>query len=405
MKRKVVPIDKATEKLTASDFVSLRFGGLIEPRDLDGDPAFKGSLFRAEAGDLIYSKIDCRNGAIGIVPSEFPRIAVTSEFPVYRLLMDKVVPEYIFLLFQTRHFLNVINGMISGASGRKRVQPEELEGVRVPIPPRPVQEAIVDHWRQAQPGLEMAQAELDAASSNLNAWIFSRTKVELIHRPWLALDWRNLHRWDVKTARAAAFRLAHPEFVPFSSYAEEATEMVKPRLEPEHEWPVYGVNNKEGVFFSHKQRGSEFNAPYKRICKDWFFHNPTRSAVGSLGHVPEVPEDAITSPEYQIWRLRDLGRESLLPGFVAVLIRTKWFVEVIQFHRVGAVKQRLYVENLLEMPVPRFPRDLQERIASAREAALAKLAAARCRAETVKQEIEEMILGVRPAPKVPQANT
>jgi hypothetical protein len=51
----------------------------------------------------------------------------------------------------------------------------------------------------------------------------------------------------------------------------------------------------------------EFNAPYKRIHKDCFFHNPTRSSVGSLGHVPEVPKDAITSPEYQVWKLRDLG--------------------------------------------------------------------------------------------------
>jgi hypothetical protein len=114
--------------------------------------------------------------------------------------------------------------------------------------------------------------------------------------------------------------------------------------------------------------------------------------------VPEVPKDAITSPEYQVWRLRDLGPDSLLPDFVAVLIRTKWFVRVVQFHRVGAVKQRLYVENLLEMPVPKFPHDLQERIAAARSTALVKLAAVRKRAQVVKREVEEMILGVRPAP-------
>ncbi|HEV2438240.1 MAG TPA: hypothetical protein VG077_19795, partial [Verrucomicrobiae bacterium] len=59
---------------------------------------------------------------------------------------------------------------------------------------------------------------------------------------------------------------------------------------------------------------------------------------------------------------------------------------------------RLYVENLLEIPVPRFPRDLQLRISEARNSALAKLEAARKHAEIVKQEVEEMILGTRPIP-------
>ena len=30
-----------------------------------------------------------------------------------------------------------------------------------------------------------------------------------------------------------------------------------------------------------------------------------------------MPEDAITSPEYQVWKLRDIGGDSLLPGFAA----------------------------------------------------------------------------------------
>jgi hypothetical protein len=146
-----------------------------------------------------------------------------------------------------------------------------------------------------------------------------RTKADVFIRPMLALHWQNLNQWDVKAARAAAFRLAHPEFVRFGTFAEEATQMVKPFQSPEHEWPVYGVNNKEGVFFSHMQLGADFKTPYKRIQKDWFFHNPTRSSVGSLGHVPEVPENAITSPEYQVWKLRDLGKDSLPPGFVHIL--------------------------------------------------------------------------------------
>ena len=166
--------------------------------------------------------------------------------------------------------------------------------------------------------------------------------LDVLNQRWLVARWSDLIALDMKSARAAIFRLDNPTFRPLREFAEEATYLVKPWEEPEKDWPVYGVNNKDGVFFSHFQKGNDFNAPYKRIRKDWFFHNPTRSSVGSLGIVPDVPTDAITSPEYQVWRINS----GLLPGFVATLIGTQLFIDLIQIHRVGAVKQRLYVENL-----------------------------------------------------------
>jgi len=162
------------------------------------------------------------------------------------------------------------------------------------------------------------------------------------------LNWRVLSQWDLKGARAADFRVKHPDFKPMGTFIEEATELVRPADKPDKEWPVYGVNNREGVFFSHNQKGAEFNSAYKRIQKDWFFHNPTRANVGSLGRVPAVPKDALTSPEYQVWRIKG----GLLPEYVEVLIRTPFFLKLVEFHRVGAVKQRLFAQNLMEIPIP-----------------------------------------------------
>lgn len=162
------------------------------------------------------------------------------------------------------------------------------------------------------------------------------------------LYWRDLARWDLKSARAAAFRAAHPSFVRLGEFVEEATELVYPSRQPQHSWPVFGVSNRDGVSFSHCQLGESFNSAYKRIKKDWFFHNPTRANVGSLGRVPDVPEDAITSPEYQVWRIK----RDLLPAFVEILIRLPFFLDLIDCHRVGAVKERLYYENLAEIPIP-----------------------------------------------------
>lgn len=352
----------------------------------------KMEQFVAKPGDLVVSKIRARQGSIGLVEPQQCPVSVTIHYRVLIPDTQRIDRHYAWLALRSSYcraqFLAATGGAMKG-----EISEEALLTIKIPLPPLAEQTAIVARWRKAQYLVEHALSELKAVSAELDEVLHSITNFRSLETPMLVLHWQNLGQWDVKSSRAAAFRIANPSFVPLSHYAEEATEMVKPWLEPEKEWPVYGVNNKEGVFFSHFQKGFEFNAPYKRIRKAWFFHNPTRSSVGSLGIVPDVPDDAITSPEYQVWRLRP-GSEWPVE-FVAALVRTTWFVKLIQVHRVGAVKQRLYVENLLSMPMPIVHSDIRQKAAMQRQAALLKLADARQATESAKAEVEALILGIK----------
>lgn len=165
--------------------------------------------------------------------------------------------------------------------------------------------------------------------------------------------------------------------------------MVKPWDFPDKLWPIYGVNNKDGVFLSTKQETAKFNAAYKRIEKDWFFHNPTRANVGSLGIVPEVPDDAITSPEYQVWKLTS-GFE---PEFMDLLLQTQYFLTLVSFNRVGGVKQRMYYANLAEIRLPMVSPDIQKEYISSKAAIKAKLKGAATHLTKVKRQVERLILG------------
>lgn len=400
LERKLESIDKSNTDFRDIVLVSLHFDGEIEPREASAE-GFIGRLFVAEQGDVIYSKIDVRHGAIGVVPDNYSHVAVSSEFPVYRVRPSIALPGYIKLLFRTSAFRRKINSLISGASGRKRVQPSDLEGIEVPLPSIEIQRSIVAFWRKAEAAVDDAKERLSEPVNALNRRLLGlygkKASADVIHSRFFALDFKDLAAWDVKSGRASAFRLACPSFRPMGEFIEEATEPVRPFDQPEKDWPLYGVNNKEGVFLNSHQKGAEFNAAYKRIRKDWFFHNPTRCNVGSLGIVPEVPEDAITSPEYQVWRVRDGLRDPMLPDFVAVLIQTPFFLDLVQFNRVGAVKQRMYTENLMQVRIPYLPLGEQRRYAEARTAAMADLAKAKAHLEVALHEVEEMILGTRKA--------
>jgi len=201
--------------------------------------------------------------------------------------------------------------------------------------------------------------------------------------------WLNdIKRWDVKSAKAAKFRNDHPTFQPFGNFVEEATELAYVADEPDTEWPVYGVNNVDGVFLSHSQLGKNFRTPYKKIFKDWFFHNPTRANVGSLGRVREALEHAITSPEYQVWKIKD---KEWSADYVEVLLKMPFFNYLVDVHRVGGVKERLYVQDLLQMPIPNRNSKFQSAIVDQWRAGTENIAR---EAEAIEAEEQRLVDGV-----------
>lgn len=352
----------------------------------------KMTQFKAYKGDIVVSKINARKGAVGIVKSDTP-VGTTIHFRVFIPDNGRVLTTFLHLGLRSIFCRNQFE-ILTGGQGKGEISEDRLLSVEVPMPPLPIQQKIVAHWEAAQQERAAADAALSALVSELHWWLIKQTKGfgQVTRSKVLLANYENTQQWDVKAGRAAAFITANPDFIRLGDHTEECTETVKPWDKPEKEWPIYGVNNKEGVFLSSMQAGKEFNAPYKKVEKDWFFHNPTRANVGSLGIVPEVPTDAITSPEYQVWRLKG----GFLPDFMALMLRTDYFLALVAFNRVGGVKQRMYYANLAEIRLPEISAEVQKNFADRRQKILANITAANQKMLQRKNEVETMILGTRP---------
>jgi type I restriction enzyme, S subunit len=106
-------------------------------------------MFAAYPGDLVFSKIDARNGAIGLIPDEIPKAVVTSEYPVFIPKPDKLRPVYLRHLLQAAHFRTDLQSKASGTSGRKRVTPEGFLSLSVPVPSLPEQDELIARYSTA----------------------------------------------------------------------------------------------------------------------------------------------------------------------------------------------------------------------------------------------------------------
>ena len=372
----------------------ISFGGKLSILERDKRSGYKGRLFKAKSGQLIYSKIRVKQGSVCVIPPSVNWVAVSSEYPVYEINSDIADAAYLEIVLRSSFFKHYLEGISHGGSTKTRIHPDQFETLFIPIPPLSVQQKIVTYWEAAQQQRALANQALTDLVAEIHSHLIEQTHgFEQVtgSRMFLA-NYATTQQWDAKAGRAAAFISANPGFVRLGDYTEECSETVRPWEKPEKEWPIYGVNNKDGVFLSAEQKSEEFNAPYKKIEKDWLFHNPTRANVGSLGIVPEVPEDAITSPEYQVWRLKG----GYLPDFMALILRTDYFLALVAFNRVGGVKQRMYYANLAEIRLPMIDNDLQKHYAKQRLEILDNISLTNEMLAQRKRKIEQMIIGTRP---------
>ena len=112
--RQVAEVNDRSDLAAIPIIEKISFGGVVSVTEPDERAGYKGRLFWAEAGDLIYSKIRVKQGSLAIVARDVGPIAVSAEYPVYRPVESKVVPEYLALLLKSSFFLRFLDGLSSG---------------------------------------------------------------------------------------------------------------------------------------------------------------------------------------------------------------------------------------------------------------------------------------------------
>ena len=154
-----------------------------------------------QTGDLVFSKIDVRNGAIGLLPAALAPAVVTSEYPVYTPDPEQVEVAFLALLLRTPPFLALLRDAASGTSGRKRVSPADFEAIEVPLPDLPEQRRLVAAYAADRAAAEALDAQAAAAErAAVDAFEAALGLVpppDLPKRRAFVARWREFERWSV----------------------------------------------------------------------------------------------------------------------------------------------------------------------------------------------------------------
>lgn len=97
----------------------------------------------ARAGQLILSRIDARNGALGIVPSDLDGAIVTNDFPVFAVNSTRLLPAYLGWMCRTGPFVQQCQRASEGTTNRVRLQEIKFRALEIQLPPLEEQRRIV----------------------------------------------------------------------------------------------------------------------------------------------------------------------------------------------------------------------------------------------------------------------
>ncbi len=123
--------------------VRLWGNGVVERRKVSGSEIAGSRRFVARTGQFIASRIDARNGAMGIVPQELDGAVVTNDFPLFFLQKTQLLPDFLGWLCRTRDFIELCQKTSEGTTNRVRLKEDRFLALEIPLPPLAEQRRIV----------------------------------------------------------------------------------------------------------------------------------------------------------------------------------------------------------------------------------------------------------------------
>jgi len=112
---------------------------------------------------LILSKIDARNGAIGLVPKELDGAIVSNDFPSFAFRdLNKCDPAFMGWLVRSAPFVELCKAASEGTTNRVRIKEDRFLNQQILLPPLAEQQAVVAHLDALAEKAQQVEVHLDA---------------------------------------------------------------------------------------------------------------------------------------------------------------------------------------------------------------------------------------------------
>lgn len=355
--------------------IRVRNGGVILRDEVLGENIGTKRQFLVSGGQFILSKIDARNGAMGIIPADLDGAVVTQDFLPYDIDTALINPQYFVLVCTTKQFIDFCQSCSSGTTNRQRVDEIQFLNIKVPVPSLEEQNKLVKKYNDIMFFIKME--EMKVVDIDVKATTSVRDALGVALYPGL-IEKKLIHygMYSMIDSWSVA-HILHTENSPFgkSKYpCKKLSELayINPRTD------VSMLDNKDELSFIPMEDisddygewvgasiGSKANITGYTKFQDgdiiWARITPCMQNGKSAYVHNMVNGKGFGSTEFHIVRLK---AQDVLPEYIHTLLRHYDVLSDAKKYFTGSAGQQRvpasYLENLL-IPLP--PLDIQKKIA------------------------------------------
>jgi len=200
LKRVKEPVNIDDDTLYKRITVRLYGQGVLQRDELLGKEIGTKRQFLAHAGQLIISRIDARNGAFGIVPSELEGAIVTNDFWLFDV--QNALPEYLMLILSSELFQKYWQTQSSGTTNRQRVDAESFLDSRIVLPDCDKQKNLVEKYITNIKDANLSDIQAEDTNIDLVNCLFTELGIveRKVETPTTIISFTafsNLYQWGV----------------------------------------------------------------------------------------------------------------------------------------------------------------------------------------------------------------
>jgi type I restriction enzyme S subunit len=307
--------------------------GLFVKDTLLGSQIRAEKVFRVEKGDFVYNRLFAWKGSFALATDANVGCYVSNEFPSFAINQDRADSRFLQRYFSRASAWEEALGLSTGGTptSRNRLKEEKFLAMEIPLPPLPEQQRIVARIEELAAKIDEARGLRQKAAEEAEAFVTS-FHAKLAGTRMKKLD--DILRLDEDLAAVT----------PTGSY------------------PQVGIKSfGAGLFAKSAVTGSDTTyKTFNRLYEGALILSQVKGWEGAVAICPATLAGWFVSPEYRTFRcVEDQAR----PGYLAPLVRTRWFWEKLgpATRGVGARRERTRPEQFMniEIPIPTIENQAQ----------------------------------------------
>lgn len=353
--------------------IRTRNGGVVPRDEVMGEHIGTKKQFLISEGQFIISKIDARNGAMGIIPKELNNAVVTQDFLPYDIDITKVNPQYFVLVCTTKQFIKFCQSCSSGTTNRQRVNESQFLNIKIPVPSIEEQNKLVEEYNKLLTVSINSKINAELKQSNINKIILEKLGIEItkskLSQRLSYVSFAGLNRWDFSFFQKNVHITSSYNLIPITDCIEQfmANEYGQSlRIEPS-KYPAkkfYYI----GMEYIEKSTGELINMPIVNgthiksqaitIPKEYFIYGKLRPYLNKYWYNNTDIKNIICSSELFVFKIK----KNICPRYFKFVLGSDIVQSQINDLASGTRMPRINEKIFMNIQIPLPPVDIQEQI-------------------------------------------